>query len=116
LIGTTRRLPLVVFQEEEKAHLLPWDGEPYEVPDWHTVTVHPDHHIAYRYALYSAPYSTCPPGIKLEVKGDSKLMQLYHKGVLVKIHPPSHVVGALQIQRITRSKAHRLHPALTQLP
>jgi hypothetical protein len=85
--GTTRRLPLVVFQEEEKAHLLPWDSDPYEVPDWCTVTVHPDHHIAYRYALYSVPYNTCPPGTKLEVRGDGKLVQLYHKGVLVKVHP-----------------------------
>ncbi|MEI6186536.1 MAG: IS21 family transposase [Dehalococcoidia bacterium] len=84
--GTTRRLPLVVFQEEEQAKLLPWTGEPYDVPDWRSVTVHPDHHIAYRYALYSAPSDTCPPGTKIEVRGDSKLVRLYKRGVLVKIH------------------------------
>ena len=78
--GTTQRLPLVVFQEEEQSKLLPWDGEPYDVPDWHTATVHPDHHIYYRYAIYSAPYSTCPPGTKLEVRGDSKLVRLYRSG------------------------------------
>jgi len=49
--------------------------------------VHPDHHIYYRYALYSAPYSSCPPGTKLEVRGDRKLVRLYHRGVLVKVHP-----------------------------
>jgi len=85
--GTTRRLPLVVFHEEEQSKLLPWDGEPYDVPDWKNVTVHPDHHIAYRYAIYSAPDSTCPPGTKLEVRGDSKLVRLYRRGVLVKVHP-----------------------------
>jgi len=85
--GTTRRLPLVVFNEEEKATLLLWDGEPYDVPDWREVTVHPDHHIAYRYALYSAPHHTCPPGTKLEVRGDGKLVRLYRKGMLVKVHP-----------------------------
>jgi hypothetical protein len=85
--GTTRRMPLVVFQEEEQAKLLPWDGEPYDVPDWKRVTVHPDHHIAYRYALYSAPDSTCPPATELEVRGDSKLVRLYRRGVLVKVHP-----------------------------
>lgn len=85
--GTTRKLPLVVFNEEEKATLLPWDGEPYDVPDWHDVTVHPDHHIAYRYALYSAPYHTCPPGTKLEVRGDGKLVRLYKRSMLVKVHP-----------------------------
>jgi hypothetical protein len=85
--GTTRRLPLVVFQEEEQVKLLPWNGEPYDVPDWRNVRVHPDHHIAYRYALYSAPSTTCPPGTDLEVRGDSKLVRLYHRGVLVKVHP-----------------------------
>lgn len=85
--GTTHRLPLVVFQEEEQAKLLPWGGEPYDVPDWRRVTVHPDHHIAYRYALYSAPSTTCPPGTKLEVRGDSKLVRLYRRGELIKVHP-----------------------------
>jgi hypothetical protein len=85
--GTTRRLPIVVFQEEEKSKLLPYGGEPYNIPDWHTATVHPDHHISYRYAIYSAPYNACPPGSKLEVRGDSKLVQLYHRGQLVKVHP-----------------------------
>ena len=84
--GTTRRLPLVVFQEEEKEKLLPYDGEPYDVPDWHDATVHQDHHIYYRYAIYSAPDSTCPPGTKLEVRGDSKLVRLYRRGELVKVH------------------------------
>jgi transposase len=85
--GTTQRLPLVVFREEEQARLLPWDGEPYDVPDWHEAKVHQDHHIWYRYALYSAPYSTCPPGTKLEVRGDSQLVRLYRDSKLVKIHP-----------------------------
>jgi hypothetical protein len=85
--GTTQHLPLVVFHEEERAKLLSWDGEPYDLPDWRTVTVHPDHHIAYRYSLYSAPSISCPPGIKLEVRGDSKTVRLYHRGILVKIHP-----------------------------
>ena len=85
--GTTYKLPLVVFKEEEQAKLLPQNGEPYEVPDWRTVTVHPDHHISYKYALYSAPSITCPPGTKLEVRGDSKLVRLYQRGLLVKTHP-----------------------------
>jgi hypothetical protein len=57
------------------------------VPDWKQVTVHPDHHVAYRYALYSAPSTTCPPGTKLEIRGDSKLVRLYRRGELVKVHP-----------------------------
>ena len=31
--GTTRRQPLVVFQDEERQALLTWDGQPYEIAD-----------------------------------------------------------------------------------
>jgi len=85
--GTTRRLPLVVFEDEERAHLLPYDGIPYDVPLWKNVTVHPDHHVSVQYALYSAPSTSCPPGTKLEARCDRDLVKLYKAGVLVKVHP-----------------------------
>ena len=84
--GTTRRQPLVVFQDEERHALLPWDGEPYEITHWRTAKVHPDHHVACQYALYSVPSSSCPPGQKVEIRLDSKLVRIYHRGKLVKIH------------------------------
>lgn len=85
--GTTHRLPLVVFQDEEQDKLLPFDGEPYDMADWKKAKVHPDHHISYRYGLYSVPYSSCPPGSEVEVRGDSKLVRIYHRGALAKVHP-----------------------------
>jgi hypothetical protein len=85
--GTTRQLPLVVFEDEERAHLLPYDGIPYDVPLWKDVTVHPDHHVSVQYALYSAPSTTCPPGTKLEARCDRDLVKLYRAGALVKVHP-----------------------------
>lgn len=85
--GTTRRVPLAVFQDEERAHLLPWDGIPYDVPTWRELVVHPDHHVSFQYALYSAPTMTCPPGTRLEVRGDRTLVKLYRRGELVKVHP-----------------------------
>ena len=60
--GTTRRKPLVVFQDEERHTLIPWDGEPYEIADWRTLTVHQDYHIQCQQALYSVPSDVCPPG------------------------------------------------------
>jgi hypothetical protein len=85
--GTTRKLPLDVFEADERAQLQPHDGVIYDVPLWKEVTVHPDHHISYRYGLYSAPSASCPPGTKLEVRGDGKLVKLYRRGLLVKVHP-----------------------------
>ena len=76
--GTTRRQPLVVFLDEERESLTPWDGEPYEVTQWRTVKVHPDHHVACQYALYSVPSSLCPPGQQVEIGLGSKLVRIYH--------------------------------------
>ena len=84
--GTTRRLPLVVFQEEERHTLLPWDGEPYEIADWRTAKVHPDHHIQCQQALYSVPSDRCPPGRKVEIRLGSQLVHIYHRGELIKTH------------------------------
>ena len=55
--------------------------------DWRTAKVHPDHHIACQYALYSVPSATCPPGQKVEVRLGSKLVRIYHRGRLIKVHP-----------------------------
>ena len=85
--GTTRKLPLVVFQDQERTHLLPFDGVPYDVPVWGQVKVHPDHHVAFRYALYSAPYDRGPIGTKLEIRADRDLVRLYRRGELIKTHP-----------------------------
>ena len=76
--GTTRKQPLVpVFRDEERHALGEWDAEPYEMTDWRTAKVHPDHHIACQYA--SVP-------MKVEVRL-SKLVRIYHRGRLIKVHP-----------------------------
>lgn len=91
--GSTRQLPREVFEAEEQALLQPHDGVLYDVPEWKEVTVHPDHHVSFGQALYSAPATTCPPGTKLEVRGDRGLVKLYSRGELVKVHPRQHRGG-----------------------
>ena len=85
--GTTRRKPLEVFDEEERQALLPWNGEPYEIIHWRSAKVHPDHHVVCQYALYSVPSALCPPGQQVEIALDSKLVRIYHRGKLIKVHP-----------------------------
>ncbi|MCY3923632.1 MAG: hypothetical protein OXG27_14730 [Chloroflexi bacterium] len=60
--GASRRRPLEVFEREERSARSPWDGAPDEPADWRSAKVHPDHHIACQYALYSVPAALCPPG------------------------------------------------------
>lgn len=85
--GTTRQVPRVVFEDQERATLLPWDGVAYDVPLWRELVVHPDHHVSFQYGLYSAPSTTCPPGTRLEVRGDRSLVKLYRRGELITVHP-----------------------------
>lgn len=82
--GTTRKRPLVVFENEEREKLLPLTRERFDPPSWAQCKVHPDHHIHFDKALYSAP--TRHVGEEVWVRGDSKLVRIYSKGVLVKTH------------------------------
>ena len=83
--GTTRRRPGIVFDEEEKASLLPLSEERFDVPSWGSVKVHPDHHIRFGNSLYSVP--TQYIGKEVSVRRDSRLMRIYYKGSLIKTHP-----------------------------
>ena len=85
--GTTRKQPLVVFQDEERHTLIPWDAVPYEIANWRTNTVHQDFHIKCLDALYSVPSHLCRPGQKVGVRVDSKLVRIYRRGQLIKTHP-----------------------------
>jgi len=83
--GTTRQQPLAVFENVEKAHLLPFEGERFDTPTWGQYKVHPDHHVSFEKALYSVPHAYL--GRKVWVRGDTKLVRIYMDGALVKTHP-----------------------------
>jgi hypothetical protein len=83
--GTTRQRPLAVFENVEKGHLLPLEGERFDTPVWAKCKVHPDHHINFLKALYSVPHAFL--GRTADVKGDTKLVRIYVDGALIKTHP-----------------------------
>jgi len=83
--GTTRQAPRVVFEAVERATLLPLAPAPFDRPTWAQATVHPDHHIAFGRALYSVP--TRYIGQAVDVRGDRRLVRIYHRGELLKVHP-----------------------------
>ncbi len=86
LHGTTRQVPRVVFERVEQPTLLPLSPEPFDRPTWAEATVHPDHHLQFRRAIYSVP--TQYIGQRVDVRGDSRLIRIYHRGELIKVHPP----------------------------
>lgn len=83
--GTTRQLPRIVFETTEQTTLLPLAPAPFDRPTWAHCTVHPDHHVQFRRALYSVP--TRYIGQRVEVRGDRQLVRLYQRGTLIKVHP-----------------------------
>lgn len=84
--GTTRQVPRVVFETAEQPALLPLAPEPFDRPTWAEATVHPDHHIQFRRALYSVP--TRYLRARVAVRGDSRLVRVYYRGTLIKVHTP----------------------------
>jgi len=84
--GTTRRVPRVVFETLEQPTLLPLAPEPFDRPTWAWATVHPDHHLQFRRALYSVP--TRFVGQRVEVRADSRLVRIYYRHEVIKVHAP----------------------------
>jgi Mu transposase, C-terminal domain len=82
---TTRRRPAEVFAAEEAPRLLPAPVFPYEIPVYAVAKVHRDHHIEVARSLYSIPANLI--GKHVDVRADSKLVRIWHRGQLVKTHP-----------------------------
>ena len=83
--GTTQCRPVEHFRLEEQPHLLPVPAEVYDVPIYASCRVHRDHHIEIAKALYSVPGNLL--GARVHVRADRKLVRVFHRGQLVKVHP-----------------------------
>jgi transposase len=83
--GTTRRVPLEVFESEEKSALTLLQAGRFDPPQWKDCTIHPDHHIRLDGALYSVP-SRWSVGMKVQVRTDRLLVRIYVHSEVVKTH------------------------------
>jgi hypothetical protein len=82
---TTQRLPLEVFETEEKPALLPAPTEAYDVPLWCSPKVARDQYAQVDRALYSLP--THLRGRTLLARADRSTVRFYDGALLVKTHP-----------------------------
>jgi hypothetical protein len=83
--GTTQARPLEVFRSLEQPLLLPAPTAPYDLPIYRAAKVHRDHHIEVARALYSVPGTLI--GATVDVRADSQLVRISHRGHVVKVHP-----------------------------
>jgi transposase len=84
--GTTHQRPVEVFEKTEREALRPLSGDRFDTPEWADgLKVHPDHHVMFAKSLYSVP--TLYIGKEVSVRGDSRLVRIFHKSKLIKTHP-----------------------------
>jgi transposase len=83
--GTTQCRPLEHFRLDEQPQLLPAPVEHYDVPIYASCRVHRDHHIEIAKALYSIPGNLL--GARVQVRADRKLVRVFHRSQLIKVHP-----------------------------
>jgi hypothetical protein len=83
--GTTQCRPVEHFRLEEQPLLLPAPTDVYDVPVYASCRVHRDHHIEIAKALYSVPGNLL--GARVQVRADRKLVRIFHRSQLVKVHP-----------------------------
>lgn len=84
LHGTITQQPLVVFETVERAALLPVPVTPWEPVAWKQAKLHPDCHVVFQGAYYSAPCRLI--GQRLWVRATTTQVQCFHDHTLVATH------------------------------
>jgi transposase len=73
--GTTKRQPLVCFQENEQACLQPLPTQPYDIGIWKLLKLHRDCHVVFEGSYYSAPFAYI--GQRLRLRAGLQWVRLY---------------------------------------
>lgn len=83
--GTTKEQPLTRFDTIEREALLPLPAAPYALATWKQAKLHPDCHVVFDHAFYSAPHRLI--GQKLWVRGADTSVRIFYQHELVATHP-----------------------------
>lgn len=122
--GTTKRIPLEVFDQVEQAALLPLPATAWEEAEWKQAKLHADCHVVFEAAYYSAPYRLI--GQRLWVRAAGMKVELYLDWTLIATHrrarpgqrrtvaahlPPDKVQFLMQTPAWCRARAAEVGPA-----
>ena len=83
--GTTRKVPFQLYQDQEKAALLPLPVKRYQVWRVETRIVKPNGHVSYDLNYYSVPHQFVHQ--QVTVKSDTKLIRIYKENQQIAMHP-----------------------------
>jgi hypothetical protein len=85
--GTTHQAPLYLFNEHERAALLPLPEQPFTLREIKPVTVHPDCHVSIDKSYYSVP--SIYAGHTLDAYISERIVEIYKGTELVATHERS---------------------------
>lgn len=83
--GTTHRVPLKVFAEEDKPALKPLPAQKVELAVWSTARIHPDCHAIFQKSYYSVPFRLV--GKQLDLRAGDSTVMFFLNFELVACHP-----------------------------
>jgi len=87
-LGKSRRQ---LFEEIDRPALQPLPAKPYEYATWKAAKVNIDYHIAFEKHYYSVPHTLVHQ--QVEIRASERIVQIFHKGQQVAIHPRSRATG-----------------------
>lgn len=127
--GTIHEAPLVRFEAAEKTALLPLPPTRYELAVFKQVKLHPDCHVVFEKAYYSAPHRLI--GQALWLRATRERVELYFEHERVATHPrapepgrrvsnilhypPDKIAGFMVTPVRLREEAEKIGPATLQL-
>jgi transposase len=127
--GTTKEQPRARFDQLERAALRELPGAPYALATWKKAKLHPDCHVVFEDAFYSAPHRLI--GQRLWIRGADTSVQIFHEHVLIASHPrasrrgqrltmtdhlpPAKVAGLLATPASCVRRAADIGPATSEL-
>jgi len=126
--GTVKEKPLERFELERPA-LLPLPTAPYALAVWKKLKLHPDCHVVFEEAFYSAPYRLV--GKTLWLRAADRSVMVFHEHELVATHeravrrgqrrtnndhlPPTKLAGLLTTPAYCLRRANEIGPHTSEL-
>ena len=100
--GKSRRQ---LFEELDQPELRALPVQRFEFALWKTAKVSPDYHVAFEKHFYSVPHTLIQQ--QVEIKATERLIEIFHKGQPVAIHPRSQIPGRFTTRAEHMPSNHR---------
>jgi transposase len=101
-LGKSRRQ---VYEEVDLPALRPLPEKPYQFALWKMAKVNIDYHVAFEKHFYSVPHALVRQ--QVEIKASEHLVEIFHKGKQVAIHPRNSVQGRFSTRPEHMPSNHR---------